>query len=117
MEFNFLSFGIKSGRQANSDVSRLIATFLVLFRIFESQAVEDPSSLDAVHFKEHLDSIIGGDEFEGIPDIICTPLNRAARFCRRIDAKHPLLYSRLNLGRSWPEAAVNLLGLKSRWND
>src|SRR6218665_2341554 len=106
---------MKSGSQASSDVSRLIATSLVLFQVFDSVAHEDPFPLDTVHLKEQLNGITAGDdEFEDIPEDFCALLANAVRFWQKIDTKHPLLYSRLNLGRSWPEDAVNMLGKNAR---
>src|SRR6218665_93736 len=104
---------MKSGSQAISDVFRLMATVLVLFRIFEWQVKGDPFSLDTIHFKELLHSIFP-DIIDGIPHNFYSPLVHAARFCEKIDSKYPLIYSRLNIGRSWPEAAVNLLGKNAR---
>lgn len=98
--------GLKSlGNQAASDVKRLLANFLVLYSSRDSHFL-----LDCSRPKVFLNLATPGMKFKGVPDEISFLLLNAANFCKKTDENHPLIYWRMNLGRSWAEAASNLLG-------
>ena len=96
-----------TGANAARDISRLVATLLVLFRVLQwTQSTFGKTKLFQVLQGITPKSIL--DTFENqFQKAVRLPtrlfLVAAAKYCRVIDEKRPLVCATLQLGKSWDE--------------
>ncbi|CAG5134172.1 unnamed protein product, partial [Candidula unifasciata] len=106
-----LSSGLSSlGKYAAEDIKQLVATLLVLYSVMElflpeyfplggSSAREFPAS--GICFEQILsDNLLFSGCGNSFPQIL-TAIQTAFMFCLKMEKKHPVVYSTLELGTSW----------------
>ncbi|RUS77622.1 hypothetical protein EGW08_014622, partial [Elysia chlorotica] len=98
------------GLTAWDEITRMLATILALFVILRELLPQfaDKTNPCFADILDHLNSVPISDcpavLTEGLPAIV-----KAVKFLIVLDKKYPALYSRLELGSSWFNVAVNLM--------